>query len=165
MQNFEILHMSQDYTNQTTLCSQEYYSTEIIVLIGWMLFWLQMFCHTPSDINNLLSAILLDQKNSNQKIWAACFVTKFQNCKFLGMFKDKQLTVSRHWSITFWYPEDGPLPDIESRVVHDSELNGQKVFPYETAGFTEHPAKYLKSSDNKSSTVLLKNPVFQIQNA
>ena len=111
--------------------------------------------HTPSDINNLLSVILLDQKNSNQKIWAACFVTKFQNCKFLGMFKDKQLTVSRHWSITFWYPEDGPLPDIESRVVHDSELNGQKVFPYETAGFTEHPAKYLKSSDNKSSIVLL----------
>ena len=121
--------------------------------------------HTPSNINNLLSVILLDQKNSNQKIWAACFVTKFQNCKFLGMFKDKQLTVSRYWSITFWYPEDGPLPDIESRVVHDSELNGQKVFAYETAEFTEHPAKYLKSSDNKSSMVPLKNPVFQIQNA
>ena len=104
--------------------------------------------HTPSDINNLLSVILLDQKISDQKIWAACFVTKFQNCKFLGILKDKQLTVSRYeyWSITFWYPEDR----------HDSELNGQKVFAYETAEFTEHPAKYLKSSDNKSSTVLLK---------
>ena len=104
--------------------------------------------HTPSDINNLLSVFLLDKKISDQKFWAACFVTKFQNCKFLGILKDKQLTVSRYeyWSITFWYPEDR----------HDSELNGQKVFAYETAEFTEHPAKYLKSSDNKSSTVLFK---------
>lgn len=108
--------------------------------------------HTPSDINNLLSVMCWIRKFGQLVL-----CTEMQNCKFLGILKYKQLTVSRYgyWSITFWYPEDGPLPDIERRVVHDSELNGQKVFAYETVGFIEHPAKYLKSSDNKSSIVLL----------
>ena len=51
------------------------------------------------------------------------------------------------------YPVDGPLPGMLERVVHDDELDVNKVFHEETAGFQSHPATLLHESNAMSSSV------------
>jgi hypothetical protein len=38
------------------------------------------------------------------------------------------------------YPEDGILPRLEERTIQDHDLDPQKIFEEETAGFSKHPA-------------------------
>ena len=52
--------------------------------------------HTPSDINNLLSVICWTRNFQTRKFGQLVLCTEMQNCKFLGILKDKQLTVSRY---------------------------------------------------------------------
>lgn len=43
------------------------------------------------------------------------------------------------------YPEDGILPGIEERLIHDRNSDPKQLFDEETAGFQEHPAQNIKN--------------------
>jgi hypothetical protein len=45
------------------------------------------------------------------------------------------------------YPEDGILPCLEEKTIQDHDLDVQKVFDDETAGFNNHPASVFREKD------------------
>lgn len=51
------------------------------------------------------------------------------------------------------YPIDGPLPGVCERIIHDNELDVNKVFHEETAGFHLHPATLLYESEEASPSI------------
>ena len=114
---------------------------------------------TPSDINDLLSVIFIGPEKFKPENTGNLFrVRKSKIAAFLGFLKiNNQLYKDMKIDPVLFdlFPEDGPLPGIEARVIHDSTLNCNRVFLEETAGFTEHPAQYLKSSDTGVPTILL----------
>ena len=116
--------------------------------------------HTPSDINDLLSVIFIGPEKFKPENTGNLFrVRKSKIAAFLGFLKiNNQLYKDMKIDPVLFdlFPEDGPLPGIEACVIHDSTLNCNRVFLEETAGFTEHPAQYLKSSDTGVPTILLK---------
>ena len=44
------------------------------------------------------------------------------------------------------YPDDGPLPDVEDRIIVNSVENPSEVFDKESASFEPHPASQLLDS-------------------
>jgi hypothetical protein len=110
---------------------------------------------TPTDINGFLSVIFIGPK----KFDARCFGSLFQVCKqkvwkfliWLCHHNPLYASIPLDSDIMSLYPEDGPMPGLDRRVVEDRELNADCVFHLETVGFVEHPSSLcIDSSKNVS---------------
>lgn len=120
---------------------------------------------TPSDINDLLSVVFIGPGQFKPEYLGAMFrVRKAKVAAFLKFLKQNNCLYSDmeiDVSLLNLYPEDGILPQVETRTIYDSSRNGDKLFAEETAGFTEHPAFYILSSlcQNEITTLLEKTGV------
>ena len=112
---------------------------------------------TPSDVNGFIGVVFLGPRpvKSNdlgsifrvrrKKIWAFLVWLVNHNKLYADIVLNKEFLAL--------YPVDGPLPGMLERVVHDDELDVNKVFHEETAGFQSHPATLLHESNAMSSSV------------
>ena len=57
-------------------------------------------------------------------------------------------------NLLYFYPENGPLPEIEENVTQDDCVDAKKIFLEETAGFSEHPAECVTEIENDDDLVL-----------
>jgi hypothetical protein len=104
----------------------------------------------PSDVNDLLSVVFIGSRRfkpeylgnmyriRKSKVWRFLHWLKAYNQLYAGISLDR--------SAVELYPEDGYLPGIENRVVHDRESIVGDIFGEETAGLSKYPAELLTSS-------------------
>lgn len=102
---------------------------------------------TPADVNGLLSVVFVGPgkfdpnalgtvfRVRRRKIWTFLVWLKHHNRLYSAIPLDL--------AVSSMYPEDGILPGLSSGVIEDNDIDVQKVFDKETAGFSEHPADML----------------------
>ena len=110
---------------------------------------------TPCDVNGFISVVFLGPRPikpeqlgpifrvRKHKIWAFLLWLVNHNRLYADIVLDRD--------ILELYPNDGPLPDVSKRVIHDDESDPNKIFHEETAGFHSHPASLLHESDELQS--------------
>jgi hypothetical protein len=118
----------------------------------------------PSDVNDLLSVVFIGSQRFKPEYLGNMYrIRKSKVWRFLQWLKEHNrlyTEISLDRSAMELYPEDGCLPGIESRVVHDRESDVGNIFGEETAGVSEHPAELLRSSESgapesESPTVMI----------
>jgi len=124
--------------------------------------------HTPADVNSFLSVVFVGPGRFDpnklgmifhvckQKIWTFLLWLKHHNQLYASIPLDMD--------ILSLYPDDDILPGLSEGVVEDHDLDIDKVFQDETAGFSIHPAELLHdeemspnslSSEDQPSVVML----------
>jgi hypothetical protein len=73
------------------------------------------------------------------KIWKFLMWLKCHNQLYMDMEFDE--------TVMNMYPEDDILPCLEEKTIQDHDLDAQKVFEDETAGFSNHPASVFHKKD------------------
>lgn len=116
---------------------------------------------TPSDVNGSLSVVFVGPgkfKPENagtmyrirkQKVWNFLQWLKLNNILYADIEIDH--------AILDLYPNDGFIPGLEDRVIHDSISNPNEIFTEENAGLSEHPAEllYINDDGHSDNTVML----------
>ena len=112
---------------------------------------------TPSDVNDFIGVVFLGScpvksedlgtifRVHKEKIWAFLLWLIKHNRLYANIELDKECLAL--------YPVNGPLPGMFECVIHDNELDVNKVFQEETAGFQLHPATLLHESNDVSCDV------------
>ena len=102
---------------------------------------------TPSDVNGYLSVVFvgpikIDPKNlgpmfrvRKAKVWSFLLWLRVHNRLYADIPLDPE--------VMSLYPEDGAIPGVSERVIHDCETDVRSAFEEETAGFESHPAVLL----------------------
>jgi hypothetical protein len=116
----------------------------------------------PSDVNDLLSVVFIGSQRFKPEYLGNMYrIRKSKVWRFLQWLKEHNrlyVEISLDRSAMELYPEDGCLPGIESRVVHDCESDVGNIFQEETAGVSEHPAELLRpsgASESEPPTVMI----------
>ena len=122
---------------------------------------------TPADVNGMLSVVFVG-------------AGKFEKKSLQNMFRIRKHKV---WNFLLWlknhnrlytfipldmramdlYPEDGPLPGIEDRIIQDSEISADTIFLEETAGFSEHPAELFRASEQSATSSVINDEHYKNQ--
>ena len=109
----------------------------------------------PSDVNDLLSVVFIGSHKFRPEYLGNMYrIRKSKVWRFLQWLRAHNrlyAEVSLDILTMELYPEDGYLPGIENRVVHDPDLDAGNVFGDETAGMSEHPAELLRSPGTPES--------------
>lgn len=110
---------------------------------------------TPADVNDMLSIVFIGPaKVKDINLQQLFRVRKGKILQFLSWLKKfnhlySEIPISES-SINL-YPDDGALPGIGERVIHDTLLVPEVLFDQETAGFSAHPAAVIRQTDSSES--------------
>jgi hypothetical protein len=125
-----------------------------------IVFTASVLPRTPADINGMLSIIFVGPGKFKPDCFGPMFkIRKRKVWKFLQWLRQHNRLyrdIPLDESIMDLYPEDGMLPGLEQGIFDDINMDADRVFAEETAGFSEHPAEMLKADpDTKSPVILL----------
>lgn len=99
---------------------------------------------TPADVNGFLSVVFIGPEKFDPKRFGSLFrVRKQKIWDFLVWLRHHNVLYAKiplDSALMDVYPDDGPIPGLDSRVVEDNELDADHVFRVESAGLSEHPA-------------------------
>ena len=115
---------------------------------------------TPADINGMLSVVFVGPGKFRSDSLGPMFkIQKRKVWRFLQWLRQHNRLyrdIPLDESIMDLYPEDGTLPGLEQGVFDGIDIDADKVFAEETAGFSEHPAEMLEAEpDTKLPVILL----------
>ena len=114
---------------------------------------------SPSDVNDLLSVVFIgpgkfsvnmmgpQYRIRKMKVWRFLIWLSHHNILYRHVLLDEK--------IMQLYPEDGMLPGIEDRLIHDKTSDPKLLFDEETTGFSDHPAQSLEGDSSAEDPVVL----------
>lgn len=116
----------------------------------------QVLPRTPSDINDMLSVVFIGSRKPSSEALSHIFrVRKSKVLAFLQWLKHYNQLYTHipiDLNIVHLYPEDGVIPGLHDRIIHDADLDPDAVFSDETAGFASHPAGVFITSNENMNT-------------
>ena len=113
---------------------------------------------TPSDINDALSVVFV---GPNATVPKSCLKNIFRIQKdkvrrFLRFLKANNRlyqNLAIDDSIFDQYEDDGPVPHVEERVIHNQTAQAREIFDEDSAGVSPHPASQLYTSEDGNRDV------------
>jgi len=115
----------------------------------------------PTDINDMLSIVFIGTGKLRLESLKDMFrVRKARIWEFLMWLKSHNrlyMCLKFDEAIMNLYPDNGMLPGLEEKIIQDHELDAQKIFDEETAGFHSHPATAFRESKSSADAHYLYN--------